>query len=195
MMITFLLLVFINTNALEYVIVPSLLQGQSNAGQMFDVVALTPIAIDGFAVQISDSNINVNISIYRLNMFGSFIGHENNPNDWTLIHQVTVNGKGKGEYVDNSAIGNLVGINQTLIPQFQKRAFYIEVSGSTLEYNETDNLKTGDLLAANEDIELYVGISNNNNFGNYSLNKPFAGKIFYANQQCDTVIWINGLIY
>ena len=192
MMSWFLVSLLMFKRIMGFFITTPLFQGQSNAGQMFDVVALTPIAIDGFAIHISDLNANVNVSIYRLNTFGSFVGHENNPNDWTLIHERTVMGKGRGVYV---SIGYLVGNNQTLVPKLQKQAFYIQISGSTLEYNETNNLKTGDLLTANEDIQVYVGISNNNNFGNYSLNKPFVGKIYYADQQCDTVIWINGLIY
>ena len=167
-----------------------LLQGQSNSGQMFDIIAKTPVFIYAFDMHISDSNETVNVNIYKLNTFGSFIGHENNPNDWTLIHQQNVIGNGKDEYTYSEALSS---DNKSLVPQLQRQAFYIEVVGSTLEYNEIDNKKTGDLFGENQDMQIFIGISNNNNFGNYSNNKPFVGRIYYYPINCDNFVMVNGM--
>ena len=185
-------LVILIVNALgDYVLYTDFLQGQSNSGQMFDVVAVNPIIIDSFEIQISDPNIFVSVNIYKLKTFGSFIGHENNKSDWILIlqqHNISVNFPGQLKLLDYLTTQNII------VPKLQRQAFYIEVIGSTIEYNEVNNLKTGDLLTSNEDIELYVGISNNNDFGNYSFNKPFQGRIYYVEIPCDNLILSNGMI-
>ena len=192
-MIGFALLLIIPTNILSYVISTDFLEGQSNSGQMFDVVAVNPMLIDAFEIQISDPNIYVNVSIYKLKTFGSFIGHENNKSDWILVDQqqnILSNGRGQPTFL-NYLPANV----KVIIPKLQRQAFYIEVIGSTLEYNEINNLTNGDLLTSNSDIELYVGISNNNGFGNYSINKPFQGRIYYSIIPCDTFVSINGMSY
>ena len=187
-----LIILCIPINVMGYFISTPLLEGQSNSGHMFDIIANNPMFINGFDIQTSDSNVNVSVRIYKLNTFGSFIGHENNPNDWILIQQETVVGSGKRSYVN---VGYLSNNDDLLVPKLGRQAFYIEVIGSELEYNEINNLTTGDLLTSNEDIQVYVGISNNNNFGNYSNNKPFVGRIYYSVINCDNFVMVNGMNY
>ena len=188
--LTFVLLTCMLVDIFGNYIETPLLQGQSDSIQMFDVVAVNPMFIYAFEIKTRDPNVFVTVNVYKLNTFGSFIGHERRIQDWTLVIQDTVMTDKDGFY---TYIGPFGLSNQVLIPKLQRQAFFFQITGSTLEYNETGNLTTGDLLASNDDIQVYVGVSNNNGLTNYGVNKPFVGRIFYRSINCDSHIFVNGI--
>ena len=164
-------------------ITTNLTYGMQTYGHMFDIVSTQqPINIQNIGLHFSLNNIRSNVQIYSKK--GSWIGYDNNITEWRLIHQTSV--------ITSSNVLTNLGILQTnvIIPAKETQAFYITVTGSSLEYGNTSYI-TGNVYKSDNNIQLLTGISKRNLNGSITYNVSWNGYIYYE-YECDAFKMIDG---
>ena len=157
-------------------ITTNLTYGMQTYGHMFDVVSTQqPINIQNIGLHFSLNNFRSNVKIYSKK--GSWIGYDSNITEWTLIHQTSV-------ITSSNALTNL-GILQinVIIPAKETQAFYIIVTGSTLEYGNTSYI-TGNVYKSDNNIQLLTGIAKGDFTESVKHNAVWNGYIYYE-YECD----------
>ncbi len=146
--------------------------GNSQNGNMFDIVAKNNITIDSFEVNPTvAAGTAVTVEIYE--RAGTYVGSETTAANWTLVGsaQVTANGSGVPTPVPVN-----VGVT---VPATQRHAFYVTISsGQTLNY--TNGGGVGTLEAENADLQFFEGVGKSYPFGGTFTPRVWNGVINYT---------------
>lgn len=166
-----------------YNITTTLAGGNSQNGNMFDIVALSDIIIESFDIHTAFSSESEMIKIWTKE--GSYRDSElNERNEWTLICTVFVTGQGEGNFtkINSKRISN-VKINAG-----STQAFYITTTGSDsgahLKYTTGSTKKEGDhVVSSNEHLQILEGIGIKYPFSHHiHRNRIWNGRVHYALQ-------------
>jgi subtilisin-like proprotein convertase family protein len=145
--------------------------GNGHAGNMFDIVAVTPLTIDSFDVNMDDGTTD-DVEVYFKT--GTWMGSETNAGDWTLVATAT----GITSVGDNvpTPLNLNLGIE---VPAGDRVAFYVTLVNTT-NINYTNGGTTGDLYASDDNIEFYEGAGKAYPFGSTFSPRIFNGNIHYT---------------
>lgn len=150
----------------------SLAAGNSFLGNMFDIVALSNIEVNGFNIHVS-STIVYTVEVWTRT--GSFVGFNTSNTGWTMAGTTTVTGMGTGTLTP-------VPMSFTVpIAAGQTQAFYVTITSGTFHY--TNGTAVGAVWVANSDMQLLQG----NGGGYFSVtNSPrcFNGEVLYTKTGC-----------
>lgn len=121
--------------------------GNGSSGNMFDIVALNAIEVNGFDVHLSGTALTTIEVWYRT---GSFVGFESSNAGWTQVLTTTVTGAGAGNMT-------FVPANFTVsIPAGQTYAFFVTSNGgSGMSY--TNGTLLGSIYTQNADLQFLEG--------------------------------------
>jgi hypothetical protein len=145
--------------------------GNSSAGNMFDIVALDNIEINGFDVHVGTATYTLQVW-YRP---GSYATFTNSTAGWTMAGTTTITGMGSG---------NITPVPMTIsVPMSagQTYGFCVTLTGSTMYY--TNGTTVGSVWAANSDLQLLQG--NGGAYFNYNFSpRCFNGVVKYSKAGC-----------
>lgn len=150
--------------------------GNRQDGVMFDITARTPVTINGFDLNLSDTQSgNVGLKIYTKN--GTYAGFEQNPSAWTLIDTVII--------YNPAPTGKPTAVPVSLnisISSGKAAAFYITVdtaiSHAKLEY--TNGKVAGNVYCENYNLQFKEGIALAFPFGKTYSPRVWNGIIHYC---------------
>ncbi len=143
--------------------------GNSQSGNMFDIVAVTPVVITGFDIHLSGS---ATVEVYAVTAGTSYVGNDANPSAWTLLGSAAVVGAGIGVPTPVPLTLN-VPINPA-----QQQGFYVTVTTGVVQY--TNGTSLGSVFASNSDIQFLEGIGKAYPFGGVFSPRIFNGRIHYT---------------
>ena len=142
--------------------------GNGSSGNMFDIVALKNIEVQGVEVNINGST---NIEVYYRP--GSFVGFDTNMAGWTLAGSAAVSGTS----------GTPTPVPLTLminIPSGQTYGFYVTTVSGSMTY--TNGAAVGNIAAANADLQVLEGVGKSYPFGSSFTTRVWNGVVNY--EQC-----------
>jgi len=148
--------------------------GSGQDGIMFDVLPKEDLSIKGFDLHLSDTS-ETNVRIYTRDT--GFSGSENQPEEWTLV--VDKNIKGKGSNVATKIVFD----EDTVVHLASERlhAFYIVVgNGNGLRYSHGNG--TGSLANENEDLVIFEGVGVTSEFGSTFPDRIWNGAFYYGTE-------------
>ena len=148
--------------------------GSGQSGIMFDVFPKDNLTVKGFDLHLFDAN-ETNVRMYTKEK--SFAGSENTPEDWTLVVNKNVTGKGS-----NSATKIALDEETALhLSKERLQGFYIVVgNGSGLRY--TNGSGTSNLTSSNEDLAIFEGVGVASEFGSTFSNRIWNGAFHYETE-------------
>ncbi len=145
--------------------------GSGQDGIMFDVLPKANLRINGFDLHLSDTS-ETNIRIYTKD--GSFSGSEDKPEDWTLVINKNIKGKGRN-------VATKVAFDQeTVLHLASERlhSFYVVVgSGNGLRY--THGKETGSLVIKDKKLVIFEGVGVTSEFGSIFPDRIWNGAFYY----------------
>jgi hypothetical protein len=121
--------------------------GNSSSGNMFDVIALNTLTINGMSWHFN-SNITTTVEIWYRS--GSFVGFETSNAGWTLAYTTTLVPFGTG------TLTPIPGTFAIVIPGGQQYGIYITTKGGS-GINYTNGSLLENLYASNSDMQFYEG--------------------------------------
>ena len=155
--------------------------GNGQAGNMFDVVALNDVTIDGMDIHIGGTS-SETVEIYTKS--GSYVGFTGSAAAWTLIGTVTVTGQGLGNPTPLPA-GSFTPVT---VNAGNTQAFYVTLTTSTnIDYTNGTNL--GGVFASNSDIQILEGVGNSYPFGGTFSPRVWNGTLRYNSGPRFTQLW------
>ena len=155
--------------------------GQS--GNQFDLVAITPVLITGFDVNI-DAGI-WNLEVYIVTGGGSKVGLENTAAAWTLVGSA-VGVAGAGINVPTPlpiALAVAIGPGAT-------QGFYVTVTNGTA-INYTNGVTPQGVLAANADLQILEGSGHAYPFAANFSPRNFNANIYYSPASAGTIATVS----
>lgn len=145
--------------------------GNSQSGNMFDVVALKSVEIQGVSVHMTSGTATIEV-YYRP---GSYVGFENSSAGWTLA------GTAANVVAAGSGQPTPVPLNLSIpIPAGQTYALYITRTSGSLSY--TNGTTVGSVYTSNQDIQVREGLGKGYPFGANNSPRVFNGILHY--EQC-----------
>ncbi len=146
-------------------------------GIMFDVVAIRDVRLNGVELHL-DAGPHV-IEMYRVTGGGSFVGHENNPSDWTLVDTVVLISSGP----NSSTL--LASDFEVSIPAGATQGLYFTSVTASMRYN--NGVNSGGVHIANGDLSILEGVGRIHAFGSIfgstgpgNTSRIFRGALHYA---------------
>jgi subtilisin-like proprotein convertase family protein len=145
--------------------------GNGHAGNMFDIVAINPLTIDSFDVNMDDGTTD-DVEVYYKT--GTWVGSETTPGDWTLIATATgITSAGDG-------VATPLNLNLGIeVPAGDRVAFYVTLVNTT-NINYTNGSTTGNLYASDDNLEFYEGAGKSYPFDYTFDPRIFNGYIHYT---------------
>lgn len=145
--------------------------GSGHDGIMFDVLPKDDLRVNGFDLHLFDAN-ETDVRIYT--KMGSFSGSENQPDEWILVADMTVTGKGI-----NIATKLVLDHETSLhLAKDTLQAFYIVVdNGRGLRY--TRGTLTGNPASSNDNLTIFEGVGVASEFGSVFPNRVWNGALHY----------------
>ncbi|HEX6811710.1 MAG TPA: hypothetical protein VF384_08820 [Planctomycetota bacterium] len=144
--------------------------GNAQSGNMFDIVGLQPVVINGFDVNLTGT---ATIEVYAVTAGTTYVGNEANPSAWTLLGTAP-NVVGLGAGVPTPVpITFSVPVNPA-----QQQGFYVTVTTGSLAY--TNGTLVGSVFAANSDIQFLEGVGIAYPFGAIFTPRIWNGRIHYV---------------
>ncbi|TNE81145.1 MAG: PKD domain-containing protein [Bacteroidetes bacterium] len=138
--------------------------GNGQAGNMFDITALTTITIDSFALNMLAGNDSAAV-FWRS---GTYVGNENSSTGWNFLGGARVSGQGQGSQT-SLPVGGLT------INQGQKVGIYIFlISTTNIRYTNGANTYT------NSDIRIDAGVGKGPNWNSTFNPRTWNGTVFYT---------------
>ncbi len=145
--------------------------GVSQAGNMFDIVAINDVRICDLDVHLSSVGPET-VAVYAVSAGGSFLGNENNPAAWTLLGMANVMGAGAGNPVPLH-----LGLGVP-IPAGSRHGFYVTcTTGGDLLY--TSGASTGSVYASDSNLQVLEGTGNAYPFGFTFSDRVWNGRVYY----------------
>ena len=145
--------------------------GSGQDGAMFDVLPQHDLNVTGFDLHLFDT-IEVDVQIYTKE--GSFSGSENQREDWKLVTEMQVEGKG----INIATKVVLGGDNKIILEKDKSHAFYIFVSNGTgLRY--TQGHGTGNPVSSNDNLTIFEGVGVASPFGLIFQDRVWNGALHY----------------
>lgn len=153
----------------------TLIGGNGQSGNMFDITALNNVQINGFDMNIQGTTASTVEVWYRP---GSFVGFESSNVGWTQVLTTTVTGMGTGTL---TPVPGSFAVN---VPAGQTYAFYVTTNGGpTVAY--TNGTTVGNVYASNSDMQFKEG----NGGGYFAVTftpRIFNGVIRYKKPGCSS---------
>lgn len=143
-------------------------------GNMFDVVALNPVTIRSFDVNVAPGTHT--IEVYALNASGTYVGSETNPGAWTLIASTSVTSAGT-----NMPTPLNLSLCLTLATS-QRQAFYVTGTGASNPINYTNGTAVGTLFASDANLQFFEGAG----FCSPQFSSPINTRVFNGNIHYNT---------
>ena len=145
--------------------------GSGQDGVMFDVLPQYDLGINGFDLHLFDTK-EVHVQIYTKE--GTFSGSENQRDDWALVAEMNVKGKGI-----NIATKVLLDPSDAIaLKKDQSQALYIFVdNGAGLRYSEGGG--TGYPVSSNNNLTIFEGVGVTSHFGSIIQNRVWNGALHY----------------
>jgi hypothetical protein len=144
--------------------------GNGQSGNMFDIVGVLPVVINGFDVNLTGT---ATIEVYAITAGTTYVGNETNPAAWTLLG-TALNVVGLGAGVPTPVP---LTLNVPVTPG-QVQGFYVTTTAGTLTY--TNGTVLGAVFAQNSDIQFLEGIGNAYPFGAIFSPRIWNGNIHYT---------------
>lgn len=150
--------------------------GNSNVGNMFDIVAQDTITITGFNIN-CDSTSPVSVAVYA--KAGTYVGSETTPSDWTLLDTA--------DNVTCAGAGNPTSVPTALsyvVPMGSTHALYITLVGPAVEFDDfiySNGSAVGNVFASNSELQILEGAGMGIVlFQNPVVPRVWNGTIFYS---------------
>ncbi|HRD37493.1 MAG TPA: T9SS type A sorting domain-containing protein, partial [Bacteroidia bacterium] len=147
--------------------------GNGSSGNMFDVVAIGNIEVNGVDVHISSTAVTTVEVWYRP---GSFVGFESSNVGWTNVLTTTVTGMGTGNMT-------YIPTNFTVsVPAGQTYGFYVTANGGG-SFAYTNGTAVGNVHVQNSDLQVLEG-KGGSYFGVTISTRIWNGQIRYTKVGC-----------
>lgn len=147
--------------------------GNGSSGNMFDVVAVGNIEVNGVDVHISSTAVTTVEVWYRP---GSFVGFESSNAGWTNVLTTTVTGMGTGNLT-------YIPINFAVpIPAGQTYGFYVTANGGG-SFAYTNGTAVGNIHVQNSDLQILEG-KGGSYFGVTISTRIWNGQMRYTKVGC-----------
>lgn len=147
--------------------------GNGSSGNMFDVVAIGNIEVNGVDVHISSTAVTTVEVWYRP---GSFVGFESSNAGWTNVLTTTVTGMGTGNMT-------YIPTNFTVsVPAGQTYGFYVTANGGG-SFAYTNGTAVGNVHVQNSDLQVLEG-KGGSYFGVTISTRIWNGQIRYTKVGC-----------
>ncbi|MEO0435351.1 MAG: hypothetical protein AAF098_00425 [Pseudomonadota bacterium] len=150
--------------------------GNSNVGNMFDIVAQDTITITGFDIN-CDSTSPVSVSLYA--KAGTYVGSETTPSNWTLLDTA--------DNVSCAGTGNPTSVPTALsyvVPMGTTHALYLTLEGPGVEFDDfiySNGSAVGNVFASNSELQILEGAGMGIVlFQNPVVPRVWNGTIFYS---------------
>ncbi len=154
--------------------------GSGQDGIMFDVLPKDNLTIKGFDLHLFEIS-ETNVRIYTKEQ--SFSGSENRPEEWTLVVNQNVTGKG-------SNVATKVAVDEETVLHLAKerlQAFYIVVgNGTRLRY--TQGSGTGNSASSNENLVIFEGVGVASEFGSIFPDRIWNGALYYDAETPEVIL-------
>ncbi|MBL7895628.1 MAG: T9SS type A sorting domain-containing protein [Bacteroidia bacterium] len=153
----------------------TMIAGNGQSGNMFDITALNNIEVNGFDMHLSATGVSTIEVWYRP---GTFVGFESSNVGWTQALTTTVTSAGPG------MLTNIPGSFTVNVPAGQTYAFYVTTNGGP-GVSYTNGTAVGNVYASNADLQFKEG----NGGGYFAVTftpRVFNGVIRYGKPGCSS---------